>query len=87
MSEIEVDGPYTYPNTDNNPDKIDVLRNKFGIKSQQVLRDFEYAATDRRLTEIFLGKGPAGKFDKAHLKAIHRHIFQDVYEWAGHTRN
>ncbi|RWO93772.1 MAG: hypothetical protein EOQ98_33995, partial [Mesorhizobium sp.] len=33
------------------------------------------------------GHGPTGNFDQTHLKAIHAHIFQDVYEWAGHTRN
>jgi cell filamentation protein len=27
-----------------------------------------------------------GRFDVAHLKAIHRYIFQDVYEWAGQFR-
>jgi cell filamentation protein len=27
-----------------------------------------------------------GRFDLEHLKAIHRYIFQDVYEWAGHLR-
>ena len=87
MSGPEAYGSYTYPNQDDQPDKTDVLRNKFGIRSQAELRAAEYAATDRRQTEIYLGKGPAGKFDKAHLKALHRHIFQDVYEWAGHTRN
>lgn len=33
-----------------------------------------------------MGHGPSGQHDAAHLKAIHRHLFQDVYEWAGHTR-
>ncbi|MFN7921954.1 MAG: Fic family protein [Bryobacteraceae bacterium] len=37
--------------------------------------------------EIRLGQGPSGKFDAAHLKAIHRHLFQDVFEWAGRTRD
>lgn len=87
MRGTETSGSYTYPNQDSDPDKTDILRNRFGIRSQKELRTVEYAATDRRQTEIFLGKGPAGKFDKAHLKALHRHIFQDVYEWAGHTRN
>lgn len=27
-----------------------------------------------------------GNFDFAHLQAIHRYIFQDVYEWAGKVR-
>ena len=29
---------------------------------------------------------PTGKFDLAHLKAIHRHLFQDIYDWAGEIR-
>jgi len=29
---------------------------------------------------------PQGRFDLAHLRAIHRHLFQDVYEWAGQVR-
>ena len=37
--------------------------------------------------EISLGQGPVGNFDATHLKAIHRHLFQDVYEWAGHSRD
>ncbi|MGA1834202.1 Fic family protein [Rhizobium wenxiniae] len=31
--------------------------------------------------------GPAQTFDAAHLRGIHRHLFQDVYEWAGHLRH
>jgi cell filamentation protein len=27
-----------------------------------------------------------GKFDLKHLQAIHRHIFYDIYEWAGELR-
>ena len=40
-----------------------------------------------RIFELELGEGPRGGFDAAHLKAVHRHLFQDVYEWAGHTRD
>ena len=29
---------------------------------------------------------PTGDFDLAHLKAIHRHLFKDVYAWAGDVR-
>ena len=32
------------------------------------------------------GAIPEGQFDLAHLKAIHRHLFQDVYDWAGQVR-
>ena len=41
--------------------------------------------TTRRLTELEHGAKP-GKLNLAHLKAIHRHIFQDVYPWAGEFR-
>jgi cell filamentation protein len=87
LSAEEIKSSYTYPNLSDDPDRTDVLRNKKAITSQAELRTVEYAATDIRQMEIRAGKGPAGKFDKAHLKALHRHIFQDIYEWAGHTRN
>src|SRR5690606_15090999 len=29
---------------------------------------------------------PSGSFDLKHLRAIHRHLFQDVYDWAGELR-
>ncbi len=29
---------------------------------------------------------PDGKFDPAHYRAIHHHLFQDVYDWAGEYR-
>jgi cell filamentation protein len=80
-------GSYTYPNESDDPDRRDVLRNKFGLRSHSALREAEYAATEVRQIEIQAGLGPTGTFDAAHLKAIHRYIFQDVYEWAGRTRN
>lgn len=39
--------------------------------------------TERRET---VHEEVSGHFDADHLKAIHQHIFQDVYEWAGTTR-
>jgi fido (protein-threonine AMPylation protein) len=32
-------------------------------------------------------RGTDGQFDAAHLKALHRFLFQDVFELAGRTRN
>jgi cell filamentation protein len=29
----------------------------------------------------------AGSFDAGHLQAIHRHIFQSMYAWAGEFRS
>ena len=70
--------PYTYPGTD-------VLRNFLDVHDPQQLGAFEANATAARLIE--LDAAPlAGQCDVAHLKAIHRYIFQDVYSWAGEFR-
>lgn len=83
----EAKGSYTYPNTSEDEDYKDVLKNKLNIRSYSELREAEYAITDSRITELAEGKGPTGNHDAAHLKALHGYIFQDIYEWAGHTRN
>ena len=70
--------PYTYPGTD-------VLRNLLDIRNLQQLAAFEANATTARLIES--DAAPIeGRVDIAHLRAIHRHIFQDVYPWAGEFR-
>ena len=63
------------------------LKNKFGANNVDELAQFETEAVRRRLMEIELGVVPSGQFDAVYLKTIHRHLFQDVYEWAGHTRD
>jgi cell filamentation protein len=68
------------------PDEV-TLKNKFGATSEDELDRLEVEAVRRRLLEIELGAGPKGQFDAEHLKAIHQHLFQDVYEWAGRTRD
>ena len=74
----EFSDPYVYPGTN-------VLKNKAGFRREEALRLFEYEHTASRAQE--LRKNPlAGKFDLDHLQAIHRHLFQDVYEWAGQVR-
>ena len=75
---------YTYPGID---PLHAAVKNKLGI---QVHDDFEIVSAPlvaARAAEIAEGQGPAGFFDVEHLKAIHRHLFQDVFEWAGHTRD
>jgi len=74
----ESSDPYTYPGTD-------VLRNTLDIRDPRQLAAFEANATAARLIE--LDAVPLeGRFDVAHVKAIHRYIFQDVYPWAGEFR-
>lgn len=67
---------YTY---DDSP----VLRNKAGHTSQEALDRFERLSVANRM----LDNPPSGNFDYQHLKALHFHLFQDVYEWAGEERN
>jgi cell filamentation protein len=59
-----------------------VLKNRAGLRSQRDLDFFEEEATAQRFVEPL----PVGKLDLRHLRAIHRHLFQDVYAWAGSLR-
>lgn len=70
--------PYVYPGTD-------TLTNLADIRDPQELATFEAEATLRRGLEL-LRRPIHGKLDTAHLKAIHKHLFQDVYPWAGKFR-
>jgi len=67
--------PYLIPGTK-------VLRNRLGISDARRLDRIE-----RRLVADRIAEGaPIGAFDLVHLRAIHRHLFQDVYDWAGELR-
>ena len=70
--------PYVYPGTN-------VLKNFRDIRDLNTLGEFEMNMTTRRLAELAHRPKP-GKFDIPQLKAIHAHIFQDVYPWAGKFR-
>lgn len=66
------DDTYCYPGTN-------VIINKLSTRRQSVLDEFETEMTDLRAAEPF----PHGEFNSAHYYAIHHHLFQDVYAWAG----
>lgn len=70
------DPDYCYP-----PDYT-VLRNKLDLRTQDDLDAFERMAVQVRAEQGC----PTGAFDLAHLQAIHGHLFQDVYDWAGELR-
>lgn len=71
--------PYSYPGTD-------VLRNKLGIRDSETLSDFEHQKTTIR--SLIQREQPIkGNFDLAHLQAIHKDLFKDVYDWAGQLRS
>jgi|SRR6202451_4255683 cell filamentation protein len=77
-SMTENSDPYLYPGTS-------VLKNLRGLGDPELLARFEARQTHRRIAEL-IDTPVEGGFNVAHLKAIHRHIFQDVYEWAGEFR-
>lgn len=69
------DDVYCYPGSS-------VLRNRFGLTDADELDKVE-----RRLVADRFAEGvPTGDFDLTHLRAIHRHLFQDIYDWAGEVR-
>ncbi|TKB87762.1 MAG: hypothetical protein E8D43_00805 [Nitrospira sp.] len=62
-----------------------VLKNRLGITDEPTLAQTEaqfVAARARELTHQPI----SGAFNLPHLQAIHRHLFGDLYEWAGHLR-
>lgn len=70
-----VQDSYCYPGTT-------VLKNKLNLRTQAALDAFEAEIVNDRAAEAV----PAGSLDYAHYKAIHHHLFQDVYAWAGQER-
>jgi cell filamentation protein len=67
--------PYAYPG-------MSVLRNRLDIRDQATLDAFEVEISTLRAEEPL----PEGDFDPEHYCRIHRHLFQDVYDWAGQYR-
>lgn len=71
--------PYVYPGT------VYVLKNKHGVRDAEKLEQVEALLFDWRFQQL-TPDFPSGDFDYRHLKAVHRHLFQDLYEWAGEQR-
>ena len=67
--------PYTYENST-------VLVNRLNLRSQPELDAFEAEISSARAEEPL----PEGVLDFTHYKAVHHHLFQDVYDWAGQVR-
>jgi cell filamentation protein len=64
-----------------------VLKNKWGERDLLALDIREHRETDRRTREIAHGKIEIPHtYDGEHLRAIHAHLFGNVYEWAGEYR-
>ena len=69
------DDPGYYPGTS-------VLINLLDIQDADELAAFEAEIVSARGEEPL----PEGEFDKAHYLDIHKHLFGDVYAWAGQPR-
>ena len=61
------------------------LRNKLGITDQEQLATAEADFSAFRLAELRTAPIRGG-FDSVHLQEIHRHVYQDLYDWAGELR-
>ena len=71
----EASDPYSYRGTE-------CLKNRLGLRDASLLQAFELEMTSLRADEPL----PSGRFGPAHYCRIHRHLFQDVYRWAGSYR-
>ena len=67
--------PYLMPGTD-------TLRNRLGITDSSVLGAAEADYSKLRIAQLEAGRQHIrGRWDLAHLQAVHRFIFGDVYPW------
>lgn len=62
-----------------------ILINKMGIKDKDILAEFESKYTSSTISEALVYP-IGGDFSLDHLKKIHKHIFYDIYYWAGEIR-
>ncbi|MDR1849838.1 MAG: Fic family protein [Zoogloeaceae bacterium] len=70
--------PYIDPRTG-------IFYNKLGICNNEALSKAEFILSYQRAAQLEIHPVP-GNFDMAHLRAIHKMLFQDVYPWAGELR-
>ncbi len=79
MPKYEGEDHYRYKGTG-------VLKNKLGLTVENALLIAEANFTTIRIVELS-NRHIKGNFDLAHLKAIHKYLFQDIYAWAGKIRD
>ena len=61
------------------------LINKLNITDENMLKEFEAAITFAKASELELNP-ISDVFDVSHYRAIHRYLFENIYEWAGEYR-
>jgi len=82
MSRIERD----LLNYDSKYLKNGVLINKLGIEDEELLDKAERMITSYKLTKLCLNPG-SQTFDTNHYLSIHKILFDEIYPFAGETRN
>jgi hypothetical protein len=70
--------PYLDPETG-------ILRNLAGARTKAALDDAEASLSFARLVQL-MDRPPKPTGDLTELRATHRHLFQDLYDWAGQVR-
>lgn len=70
-------------------DQNGIFKNKLGITDEQLLQKMEYELVAQRSIELESGviQLEVSDFSLARHQAIHAHLFQDLYDWAGRVRN
>lgn len=76
--EYERDDYYCYPNSP-------VLKNKLNIKDEKRLNEAEREITAIKTLEL-IDRPLKGTLDFDYVKALHRYLFSDIYDWAGELR-
>ena len=76
--EMEQDTSYCYEDSF-------ILKNKLGIKNQEELEEAERNITALRILQLKTGE-LRGEPNFKYLCKIHKHIFGDIYPWAGKIR-
>lgn len=73
-----INSRYTYKNSS-------VLKNKLNIITEEKLKEYETKMVALKLASI--DKADFKRtYDEEHLKAIHKYLFEDVYDFAGQYR-
>lgn len=75
-----IDSEYIYTDP-----KTGVLRNLANITDEDILRFAESGAVTKRAKELY--ENPIRINNVEGLFAVHKHLFQDIYAWAGKKRN
>ena len=76
--EYERDDYYYYPNSS-------VLKNKLNIEDEKALSEAEREITAIKTLEL-IDRPLKGELNFNYIKRLHRHLFSDIYVWAGELR-